>query len=82
MRTTTEHLAIAKAELAAAIDKATHNPGVREDLQKLIAKFTAQAIRDDRTHRYTKDGIAKITDVFFNEKSDIYRSSFFGSEAP
>ena len=69
MRRTTEHLAIAKRELATSLDRYVANPGVKDELAQLIAKFALQVVRGDRTHRYTKDGLAKVTDVFFTERA-------------
>jgi hypothetical protein len=60
------HFDTARNELKAHIDRYVANPATKEELSHLIASFTAAAVRRDRIHRQTTQGLAKLFDVFFN----------------
>lgn len=66
MRTSSAHFAIAKMELRETIDRLSLSEQQRLDLSKRIAKFSAQAVREDRVHRMPHDSLAKLCDVVLN----------------
>jgi hypothetical protein len=48
------------------LDKLPLDESQRNQLSKRIAKFTAQAVREDRVRRMPNDSLAKLADVILN----------------
>jgi hypothetical protein len=66
VRTTSAHFSAAKRELSDQLHELPLTTDQRTLLSKRIAKFTAQAVREDRVHRMPYDSLAKICDVVIN----------------
>lgn len=66
MRSSSDHMEAARKALADHLGTLPLNGGQRLAMSKLIARFTAAAVREDRVHRNTTDALAKLADVFFN----------------
>lgn len=68
MRTTAGEVEKARKALADKLERVVVMGSDRRELSKLIAKFTAANVRDDRVHRKPYDALAKFADVFFNHR--------------
>lgn len=66
MKTTSQHLETARLELARHIEACELSMAEGQKLSVLIARFTAQAVRDDRIHRKTGNDLARLFDVILN----------------
>lgn len=66
MRTSSQHMQAARKALADHLGTLPLDAGQRLQVSKLVARFTAAAVREDRVQRNTQDSLAKLADVFFN----------------
>lgn len=63
MRSTSQTFISAKADLAGYLDRWVPNPEAKVEVAKLIARFTAAAVKDDRVRRSSESGMPKLFDV-------------------